>query len=507
MGRCMDLECRQETVSRWDRLGVLREEREESGETIVPDTCPDIGEILCVRPRLFLQRREAAEGRGEFSGLIRVGILYRPEESGGLASLETALPFSAAVENAAVSADCILWTVPRIIRSDVHLLNSRKVLVKVVYQLEVTPCCPRTETFLSYIEDPGLWGIRQQTGTVSRFVPVSVHEKTFRCQDTFAVPADRPDPEEVLSAEARCRCGETRVVGDKLLIKGEAILDLLCHGGEGELFSIQFSLPFSQVMDGESEGDLCRVSLLLSDVSCAPDPEDPRTFRADLTVTAQGEVCRTAEIPMLSDLYSTSYDLRIQRGEVPAGTLVDRDEAMETARIILPDVSGPCQDLQITLGRSDLRKEEDVLFLDQEVRISVLCMGEDGPVGAERMETVTHRLETGAGDLCLWMAEPAGAPSASAGTGGLEITVPLTFRWLLLEDGACPVIRQVDPGEKLERGEDTPSLVVRAVGEGQTLWDMAKAYRSSQEEIMAASGLTGEELYPGQMLLIPRSAG
>ena len=54
MGRSMDLECRQETVSRWDRLEVLRVEREENGETIVPDTCPDIGDILCVRPRLFL---------------------------------------------------------------------------------------------------------------------------------------------------------------------------------------------------------------------------------------------------------------------------------------------------------------------------------------------------------------------------------------------------------------------------------------------------------------------
>ena len=500
----MDLECRQETVTRWDRLGVLSVEREESGETIVPDTCPDAGEILCVRPRLFLQRKEAAEGRGEFSGLIRVGILYRPEESGGLASLETALPFSAAVENAAVSADCILWTVPRIIRSDVHLLNSRKVLVKVVYQLEVTPCCPRTETFLSYIEDPGVWGIRQQTGTISRFFPVSVQEKTFRCQDTFAVPADRPDPAEVLSLESCCRRVEARVVGDKLLFKGEAILDLLCRSQEGELYPLHYSIPFSQVMEGESEGDVCRVSLLVSDGSCTPDPEDCRTLQADLTVAAQGEVCRTVEIPILSDLYSTSYDLRVLREEIPAGTLLARDEATETARIILPDAAGPCQDIQITLGRADLRKEEDALVLDQEVRISALCMGENGPAGAERVETVSHRLESGVGDLCLWMAEPAGTPSASAGAA--EIAVPLTFRWLLLADGACPVIRQVELGEKLERGEDTPSLVVRAAGEGQTLWDMAKAYRSSQEDIMAASGLTGEELYPGQMLLIPRSA-
>ena len=501
----MDLECRQETIARWERGAVIRVEREESGETIVPDACPDVGQILCVRPRLFLQRKEAMEGRGEFSGLIKVGIIYRPEDSNGTACLESTLPFSAAVEDTSLSADCILWTVPRIIQSDVHLLNSRKVLVKAVYELEVTPCCPRTETFLSFIEEPGLWGIRQRTGMISRFFPVSVQEKTFRYQDTLALPADRPDPEEVLSVESTCRCQEMRAVGDKLLFKGEAILALLCRDPEGGLFPVRFTLPFSQVMEGESEGDVCRVSLLLTDVSCTQDPEDRRSFRADLTMSAQGEVCRTAELPVLTDLYSTAYDLQARREKVPTVTLQDRDEACETARIMFPDVTGPCQDLHISLGRASLRTEETGLFLDQEVRVSALCGGEDGPVGAERTEAVTHRLE--GGSLCLWMAELAGEPSSTVGSGGLEVTIALDFRWLRLEEDACPVVSQVDLGEKLEHGEETPSLVVRAVGEGQTLWDIAKAYRSAQEDIMAASGLTGEELYSGQMLLIPRSAG
>ena len=89
---------------------------------------------------------------------------------------------------------------------------------------------------------------------------------------------------------------------------------------------------------------------------------------------------------------------------------------------------------------------------------------------------------------------------------GLEVTVPLTFRWLLLEEGTCPVIRRVTLGEKRQVGEDTPSLIIRAVRGEQTLWDIAKANGAAQEDIMAASGLTDPELYSGQMLLIPRSA-
>ena len=73
----MDLEYRQENVEYWEVVSRLNVEREESGEMIVPDTCPDVDKILVTRPKLLLQRKEAGEGRAEFAGLIRVGILYR----------------------------------------------------------------------------------------------------------------------------------------------------------------------------------------------------------------------------------------------------------------------------------------------------------------------------------------------------------------------------------------------------------------------------------------------
>ena len=47
-------------------------------------------------------------------------------------------------------------------------------------------------------------------------------------------------------------------------------------------------------------------------------------------------------------------------------------------------------------------------------------------------------------------------------------------------------------------------MILRAVRAGETLWDVAKACLSTDSEIMEVCGLTSEELYPGQMLLIPR---
>ena len=42
MGQRMELECRGKTVTRWETVSGLSIEREESGEMIVPDACPDL---------------------------------------------------------------------------------------------------------------------------------------------------------------------------------------------------------------------------------------------------------------------------------------------------------------------------------------------------------------------------------------------------------------------------------------------------------------------------------
>ena len=49
-----------------------------------------------------------------------------------------------------------------------------------------------------------------------------------------------------------------------------------------------------------------------------------------------------------------------------------------------------------------------------------------------------------------------------------------------------------------------PSIILRMVGEGERLWDIAKAYGTTTEDIVQANAL-GEEAPPaGQLLLIPK---
>ena len=69
----------------------------------------------------------------------------------------------------------------------------------------------------------------------------------------------------------------------------------------------------------------------------------------------------------------------------------------------------------------------------------------------------------------------------------------------------CACLTALSAEEETCAEEKTPSLVLRAIDAGQQLWDVAKQYRTTVEDILAANELTdGTDLVIGQMLLIPR---
>ena len=49
-----------------------------------------------------------------------------------------------------------------------------------------------------------------------------------------------------------------------------------------------------------------------------------------------------------------------------------------------------------------------------------------------------------------------------------------------------------------------PSIVLRMVGEQERLWDIAKAYATTQQDIMQANDLEDGTVPGGKLLLIPK---
>ena len=506
----MELELRQETMRGWQTVCRTTLEQEETGETIVPDACPDIWQVLDGEARLLLQRKECQEGRGEFSGLLKTTILYQPEGEEGVCAMEVALPFSASPELKGLTRRSQLHVLPRVLSVDVHLLNPRKVLVRVGYCLEIEGFAPQEQRLTAAVEDGEKQGIRQKTGQLQSFQTVYVQEKNFTYQDAVVLPAGRPNPAQLLRTRAQCVCTEARIIGSKLVFKGEAILQLLCRGEDGALFTGEFHLPYSQIMDAgeDAEEGMCHMDLLFTEVKCTPSQEDRRTFQVELALQAQAVLRREVMADVLEDLYSTDYQLQTEEETLSLCRLLGQGEEQETFRETVETGGAPGNllDLQLRLGRTSQSQEGEDRVLTQEVEVVVLYETPEGVAAAHHRGAVQHRLPGQGEGLCRFTAELLREPTATAQGESVEVSAPLSFRWMTLAQEETPVLSRILLGEKREAAERQPSVTLRAVRPGEDLWSVAKAYLTTDREILEASGLASEELCPGQMLLIPRKS-
>ena len=507
----MELELKKETLRCWEPVCHMTLEQEATTETIVPDACPDVWQVLDGEGHLFLQRREAQDGKAECAGLIRTAILYQPEGGEGVRSMEVTTPFSVSPEVPRLTRRCMLNVRARVLSVDVHLLNPRKVLVRVGYSLELAGYAPAALSPASRTEEAERWGIRQKTETCSSLITVAVQEKTFTYTDALVLPSGKPEAEALLRARAECVCTEAKIIGNKLVFKGEAVLQVLCRDGAGKPFGEAFHLPFSQIMDAgeESEDGLCALNLFLSDVKCTLDGEDRRSLQVELEMEAQAVIRREITCTLLRDLYSTAYEVETEETQLSLSRLSGQGEEQESVREVLEAGAEPTDlyDVQVRLGRTGQTWEGKDRILRQEAELTVLYGSGEGAGCLHRTVTVPHRL-TGqeAGD-CAFTCQLLRMPTAAPAGKGVEVSFDLSFRWMTLEGETVTAISRVTAGERRESGGETPSVILRTVKQGETLWDVAKSCAAGDREILEASGLSSEELYPGQMLLIPKQAG
>ena len=68
--------------------------QDESSDTIVPDSYPDIAAILDCHANVILRGKDCRDGSITVAGGIKGGILYSPEDGSPLRCLDLYIPFS-----------------------------------------------------------------------------------------------------------------------------------------------------------------------------------------------------------------------------------------------------------------------------------------------------------------------------------------------------------------------------------------------------------------------------
>lgn len=497
------MELKYKDVTCCEVIGNLTTTHEETMETAIPEYCPDMARIVDAVGQLKIREKNVMEDRLTVTGTVRVTVLYTSEESSGLRSLSIAVPFSAAIEDKRLKNCRTVCVDGRMLLTEARIVTSRKLYIRVLPELTAACYACPTKSVCSEAaeEDPSL-RIKRKTAELD--VMTTAEEREFTFTQECEIREEQENPEEILCDKLALAVTDYQHYGSKLVIKGEANVSVLYRSEHQNLCSYDVTLPFSQILDGieaDEEADFYVEARAGEGEMRLVRTENGSSIGMVQKIALLVCVYEKRPVTYVADLYSTRYPCAVQQKTlhfaVDRACRPARKESVQRLefgqnRPFAYLTESSCDQVEVTAG-------EDGTQLRTRIHMRLLYLDETGvPMSTERTDEVsmvTEEMPDSVRGVCL--------PATMRMSGGTcEVTLPVEFR---MRRTTHEQLLQVTSVEKqTDHAREMPSLVLRRMTAGETLWDLAKQYRTDEDMIRGANQLEADAPLPDGMLLIPK---
>ena len=490
----------EKTVSRfWQQKLYTPVMREETQEYKLPEGMPDIGRVIAAWGQVVLRGKEWRSRHIGLSGGVMVWVLYAPEGGSEVRKIESWIPFSARLEHShdgedgVIRAECLLCSV------DARSASARKLMLRCNLGLMVQTLIPREADLVLPGELPG------DIETLDRVYPMiltrETGERSFLCEERLSLPQGCPPIARIVYFRLSPRVTEQKILGSRAVFRGAGDLHLLYQDEREELHSIDLELPIAQYMDldGEYEEE-AEISNLLCVTSLEVEPDSNGELFVRCGLVSQYIINAPTVIRCLEDAYSPRRELELVRQELVLPAWLEEQarqielgerltgEGIPVDQIFFPE---PCMVTRIPEGAEvHYGGCFQLLFRSEEGELTVRQQKVGNSVNlATQSDTVP----------CTWLR--GGARTRRDG-GGWMVEQLLEGRIASISTRPMEQVSGIRAGEIAPPDPDRPSVIIRAKGEAETLWDIAKVCGSTVSAIQRLNKLE-KEPEDNRLLLIP----
>ena len=477
--------------------------QEATQEVRLTDGMPDIGRVLASWGQILLRGKDWRGSGAGVSGGVMVWVLYEPEEGGEPQSVETWLPFQMKWDFADTERDGTIQIQPFLRGVDARSLSARKLMVRAGVAMQGQFVVPSDAEVYTPAELPT--DVRILKSTYPMQVPKEAGEKAFNLEEILTLPASVPPVARLLRYVLRPELTESKVVADKLIMRGTAMLELLYLGADGELHTWVFEIPFSQYaqLDQEYGTDVgAQIDFAVTTLELEQAEEENLNIKAGLT--GQYVIYDRHLVEIVQDVYSPSRVVRPQMSQLLMPAVLDSrtetihaSQSMQTDGVRIAETVFYPEPVQ-------LRREGDRVTAEMSGNFQMLFYDDQGKLhsAATRWEDTYDIPSDSKAGIELAFA-PIGRVQGAMGGGTADLRGDMQLQMRTIADEGIPMVTGMELSEQVQPDPSRPSLILRRT-DGETLWELAKRTGSTVDAIMEANGLQQE---PGadRMLLIPIS--
>lgn len=478
----------------------------------LPDYCPDISKIFKCQavPRIA---SKGINGRTiTIDGAVHITLLYA-DRDGKLCSYEYQYPFSKSLEMSSECAGANLCCKIRNEYINCRAVTGRKVDIHGAVGIYVKVFKRKCTDIVSDYDDSN---IELRRGMAPATVPMGYSEKYLMIEEEIRIGDSQPNIRNILRCEANPQVKETKIINDKAVVKGEMNLCIIyCPENEGNPQCVKTIIPFSQIIDIDGITELCECETKSQLAFLEVKPRmssggENKSFLLTAKLLLTAEAYCSNEIAVIMDAFSRKYKADIKREKVYFEKITHNvNEKYHCKKTVqLEDNISSLIDLWCNVQNVTTKFESGNMVISGTVMAGMIVVNENGnalycekPIDFE----YKYQLECKLGSP---HAEPQIEILSSSYTitsaDSIEIRMDMAINTAVYEKCEVSLISDmaIDENETVAK-KTKGAMTIYFPSNHECVWDIARIYNASVEEIMRINELESEQLTAGKMILVP----
>ncbi len=507
----MQLDANKEKICINQLVGQKSDIVEIEGDVIVNDIKPDILNAISVNGNVCIYKKEVQDGKIKLEGAVNVYVIYlADDENGSVRSLNTSVDFSKSLDFDGCRDGMDLDEAINIKNIECKVINSRKINIRAFLDLSVKVYSNDNIDIINDVNS--IEGVQCLNNVLEINSLIGNGNSRALAKDT--VMLDNVDNlAEILKSDVTITNKDIKMSYNKVLAKADVQVKIMYLTEDNRIKTVESSIPVMGFVDipNVSETNNCSTKYKLKNLIIKPNSLEEHSIYVEAEVEISCYVYEKKQINVIQDLYSPTHSLEFSQKQVIA--LVNKENCQELCtvqqKLTIPEIeNNKIYDVSVkpNIQKEDIRN--GMVTYEGEVELEFLYEANNSSRFGTKIEKIPFNYSINNSNINEITSLDTNIEIKTQNfvvlnDGNIDSKVELQFNVGISKNEKINVIDNIDIEEKKECNQY--SMVIYFVKPKDTLWEIAKKFDSTIEEIAKVNEIEDvNKIMPGMQLFIPK---
>ncbi len=485
------------------------------GEILLPEIKPDALKVLQTDSKVLITNVEILNDRVIVQGEIEFQVIYlSTDPQKKIASVSSSAEFSKTFDMLGIRPTMAYEVKDDLIYTFCSLLSPRKLSAKAIAEITVLVKAPTTVEYLADIEESSIKYLKEK---ISISNPYTIKEEISK-REILEISQGKPSIREILRCFARLSDRNIKFDRKKITFDLKVDLKTLYSPDIGqnpiEMVEHEVLIQHQSELPDSPDDVEPTVKFYIKNFKVMPKTDEMgklRRIEYDITIEAEIAFHDVKIIEPIIDAYSTAYEIKDSKKILSIEQFVGKVRHVHLLKDI---ITLPTEHEQVfsVSGRIEIdviKPEKNKVNIKGVAVIFLIYLSKDQQ---DIIKNTTSQIPFDV-KLDIGGVEETGRAFANIeienisfsiiSTSEIELRIHLAIEAWIKRALSKEILSDLEFVEEIKKEDERlASVYIYTVQKNDTLWNIAKKYRTTVEKIIEFNQIEKEEIVPGQKLLI-----